>query len=108
MRYLHEREPPILHRDLKPANLLLDASNTLRITDFGLATVKKAHVVERQRRKSRESRNSSESADAATPLADSSASELMDLTGETGSYRFMAPEVGRSGTNPTKAACSES
>ncbi|KAJ1454509.1 kinase-like domain-containing protein, partial [Pelagophyceae sp. CCMP2097] len=65
MNYLHTCSPPILHRDLKPANLLLDASNTLRISDFGLATIRR----------------------------NTSSNPLLDLTGETGSFRFMAPEV---------------
>ena len=43
MHYLHSCEPPVLHRDLKPANLLLDAANTLRISDFGLATLRKTN-----------------------------------------------------------------
>ena len=35
LKHMHDRH--VLHRDLKPANLLLDTSNTLRITDFGLS-----------------------------------------------------------------------
>lgn len=38
VRYLHEREPPIVHLDLKSMNLVLDADGMhLRICDFGLA-----------------------------------------------------------------------
>lgn len=77
MTYLHSCSPPVLHRDLKPGNLLLDASNTIRISDFGLATFKAKKPT------------------ASTILNDIAehADVLMDLTGETGSYRFMAPEV---------------
>lgn len=37
LAYLHRQG--ILHRDLKPANILLDQHNTLKLLDFGLATV---------------------------------------------------------------------
>ncbi|KAK3839583.1 MAG: kinase-like domain-containing protein [Linnemannia elongata] len=37
VRYMHSRG--ISHRDLKPENILLDSSGTLKISDFGLATV---------------------------------------------------------------------
>jgi serine/threonine protein kinase len=69
MNYLHKGRPPIIHRDLKPANLLLDFSGTLKIADFGLATVR------------------------ANPSQNQT--EVIMMTGETGSYRFMAPEVFR-------------
>lgn len=76
MRYLHSCRPPVLHRDLKPGNLLLDGSNTIRISDFGLATFRGRSTVRRH-------------LDAVAENPDA----LLDLTGETGSYRFMAPEV---------------
>ena len=69
MNYLHKGRPPIIHRDLKPANLLLDFSGTLKIADFGLATIR---------------RNPNQNQ-----------TEAFMMTGETGSYRFMAPEVFR-------------
>ncbi|XP_013782750.1 serine/threonine-protein kinase Chk1-like isoform X2 [Limulus polyphemus] len=37
VEYLHSKG--VTHRDLKPENLLLDAQDTLKITDFGMATV---------------------------------------------------------------------
>eukprot|EP00051_Salpingoeca_urceolata_P012215 m.151510 g.151510 ORF g.151510 m.151510 type:complete len:668 (-) comp17413_c0_seq2:218-2221(-) len=40
MMYLHSFNPPILHRDLKTKNLLVDDAWTVKVTDFGLATVK--------------------------------------------------------------------
>jgi serine/threonine protein kinase len=69
MNYLHNCKPPVMHRDLKPANLLVDHSGVLKISDFGLAKVR------------------------AKPTTNESDTFLM--TGETGSYRFMAPEVFR-------------
>ncbi|ETV72764.1 TKL protein kinase [Aphanomyces astaci] len=33
--YLHSFSPPFIHRDIKPANFLLDASNVVKLTDFG-------------------------------------------------------------------------
>jgi len=70
MNYLHTCQPPILHRDLKPANLLVDFKDTLKISDFGLA-------------KLRPEKDAQKKTDSFT------------MTGETGSYRFMAPEVFR-------------
>jgi serine/threonine protein kinase len=69
MNYLHTCKPPIIHRDLKPANLLIDHSGVLKISDFGLAKVR--------------------------PDPKTNEAETYLMTGETGSYRFMAPEVYR-------------
>lgn len=69
MNYLHTCKPPVLHRDLKPANLLIDHSGVLKISDFGLAKVR--------------------------PDPKNMETDQFVMTGETGSYRFMAPEVYR-------------
>ena len=69
MNYLHTCKPPIIHRDLKPANLLIDFSGVLKVGDFGLAKVR--------------------------PDPTKCEEQAFVMTGETGSYRFMAPEVFR-------------
>lgn len=70
LRYLHEHKPvAIVHRDLKPSNLLIDAGGQLKISDFGLAKM----------------------VDIMKPTM----SGGYTMTGETGSYRYMAPEVFR-------------
>eukprot|EP00887_Chlorella_sp_A99_P006013 scaffold27.g6013.t1 len=86
LAYLHNRKPnPIIHRDLKPGNLMLSGSQyqdqaqvvfdtgTVKLADFGLS---KTLPVNRH---------------AEYGYLDSK----FRLTGETGSYRYMAPEVFR-------------
>lgn len=75
MFYLHTCKPPIIHRDLKPANLLIDHSGVLKVADFGLAIVR--------------------------PDPKRGQNEPFTMTGETGSYRFMAPEVRSKATECT-------
>lgn len=65
MSYLHNRTNPIIHRDLKPRNIILTEDKELKVGDFGLS---KLINVERMH-------------------------DVYKMTGETGSYRYMAPEV---------------
>lgn len=70
MNYLHEHKPVnLVHRDLTPKNLLMDDAGHLKVADFGLSKLLEAS-----------SRNILES---------------YNMTGETGSFRYMAPEVFR-------------
>lgn len=64
LAYLHNRKPDcIIHRDLKPSNILLSASMKAKIADFGISSLK--------------------------PVC----TENYEMTGETGTYKYMAPEV---------------
>lgn len=67
MAYLHNEPNVIIHRDLKPRNVLLVNSNAdhLKVGDFGLSKLIRVQH----------------------------AHDVYKMTGETGSYRYMAPEV---------------
>ncbi|XP_059317296.1 serine/threonine-protein kinase VIK isoform X1 [Lycium ferocissimum] len=67
MTYLHNEPNVIIHRDLKPRNVLLVNSNAdhLKVGDFGLSKLIRVQ----------------------------SSHDVYKMTGETGSYRYMAPEV---------------
>eukprot|EP00286_Rhodomonas_abbreviata_P016968 CAMPEP_0181321362 /NCGR_PEP_ID=MMETSP1101-20121128/18639_1 /TAXON_ID=46948 /ORGANISM="Rhodomonas abbreviata, Strain Caron Lab Isolate" /LENGTH=551 /DNA_ID=CAMNT_0023429173 /DNA_START=243 /DNA_END=1898 /DNA_ORIENTATION=- len=64
---LHKQTPAVIHRDLKPANLLLSDENRLKLSDFGLSKC----------------------------LEKRGGSGDYHMTGETGTLRYMAPEVVR-------------
>ncbi|XP_078160305.1 serine/threonine-protein kinase VIK-like isoform X3 [Carex rostrata] len=67
MAYLHKEPNVIIHRDLKPRNILLvnSSADHLKVGDFGLSKL----------------------------INVKHANDIYKLTGETGSYRYMAPEV---------------
>jgi len=64
--FLHKQSPAVIHRDLKPGNLLLSEDRRLKLSDFGLS-------------KCLEKRTAGD----------------YKMTGETGTLRYMAPEVVR-------------
>mmetsp|Transcript_9277 Transcript_9277/g.23168 ORF Transcript_9277/g.23168 Transcript_9277/m.23168 type:complete len:439 (-) Transcript_9277:250-1566(-) len=67
--FLHNCHTPIVHRDLKPANLLLTDEDHLKVADFGLCK---------------------------TLLKVQEDGTTYQMTGKTGTMRYMAPEVVRS------------
>lgn len=72
MQYLHEtavENGMVLHRDLKPDNIAFTRDGTVKLLDFGLA-----RLVEN---------------------ADPRSNEVYSMSGETGSLRYMAPEVAK-------------
>lgn len=38
VKYLHQKQPPIIHRDIKPENLILDKGK-VKLADFGWSNV---------------------------------------------------------------------
>lgn len=98
MVYLHAFDPPILHRDLKPANLLLDFNDQLKVSDFGLAKIRSDKVPNKLASDSTvdaDVRDIDDKGQAMLAPYDTAGKYVAaeDLTGETGSYRYMAPEV---------------
>ena len=67
LAFLHQCKPPIIHRDLKPDNILLADNGSIKLADFGLSKI---------------------------CLSDGRGQYQM--TGETGTLQYMAPEVMRS------------
>jgi ankyrin repeat protein/tRNA A-37 threonylcarbamoyl transferase component Bud32 len=65
--FLHKCTVPIIHRDLKPSNVLISSEDTIKVSDFGLAKY--------------------------YPQKNRFLNDRYSMTGETGSYRYMAPEV---------------
>lgn len=73
LSHLHENAFPgnvCLHRDLKPDNIGFTLDGTVKLIDFGLATIIEGKSV--------------------------TSNELYKMSGETGSLRYMAPEVAAS------------
>lgn len=69
LRYLHDevhQDATIIHRDIKPENLGLNPDGKLKLFDFGLCRCVKSR---------------------------SDDTEMYEMTGNTGSLRYMAPEV---------------
>ncbi|CAD7698960.1 unnamed protein product [Ostreobium quekettii] len=112
MSYLHMRSPHcVIHRDLKPANLMIGGhgftsptgahrmiteTGCVKIADFGLSRSIKTKLYTRHALIDLEAMVASRTVEASRPPPQPDAlTETYILTGETGSYRYMAPEVFR-------------
>ena len=67
LAFLHQCKPPIIHRDLKPENILLADNGSIKLADFGLSKI-----------------------------CQNKGRGQYQMTGETGTLQYMAPEVIRS------------
>ena len=99
LHYLHSQQPVIVHRDIKPANLMLSACReNLKLCDFGVSTTLLLSPGKESRREAQDTICDGKSAgyltdavyndDAIAPSA-----RPKEMTGRTGTYRYMAPEV---------------
>jgi serine/threonine protein kinase len=114
LQYLHESQPPIVHRDVKLDNVLLTgahlATADAKLADFGLARqasggaallpppwlAAAANAKAALLRASSSACQSVKASPCSSPTSsthDSVSSQGAVLTGKTGSYGYMAPEV---------------
>ena len=92
MAYLHRRQ--IMHRDLKSSNVLLTTAGGVKLTDFGVA-VQVAANAERNSKGGGGGGGGSSSRDGSSTDLLTYEHSCDPLTTETGTYRWMAPEVTR-------------
>jgi len=81
--YIHERKPiGLIHRDLKLRNILLTNSYTAKIGDFGLSTFAIDNIIK-----------TTSNNDLSNLECNRDNNEILDLTNNVGTERYMAPEI---------------
>jgi serine/threonine protein kinase len=99
LHYLHSQRPAIVHRDIKPANLMLtECREHLKLCDFGVSTTLMLNPCNESRRETQDNICDRESAGYLTDAsyndnAIAPSARPKEMTGRTGTYRYMAPEV---------------
>jgi len=80
LEFLHSQRPPIVHRDIKPANMmLLDDLSHIKLCDFGVSKALRANGIA--------------DSSCTSVAASVTVRQHEEMSGRTGTYRYMAPEV---------------
>jgi len=93
LQYLHSNG--IIYRDLKPENIGFDANGVLKIFDFGLS--RELPTKKQQQHQECRDKNGKRKGSSSIVSRDNEEEEeqLFELSGNLGTRRYMAPEVGR-------------
>ena len=97
--YLHSQRPVIVHRDIKPANLMLaEGREHLKLCDFGVSTTLMLSPCRESKRVAQDNVCDGEPAGYLTDASyndnvSAPSARPEEMTGRTGTYRYMAPEV---------------